>query len=262
MAFEIKRSTARSRFAATLFAATCGLALTVSAHAEDQPPPQCVRNAEAAVNLDLVRAADNDKTRAVAASALIREWRTSLPSVMRELAKNSGPADRWQSDQSSYFLSVTDILRTTLSTNADAISLFRTCDSASIIRPLVWAARGQNQGLRLNGTLILGNIADNTTICIVLHHLRDSSLSPNGRANLLGVTLAVAGYAYSENSREILKTLELIKSKADPDMAQTQKLVADIFARVNASPNKSTPMAQAQLGNNTCATYNYDGPLQ
>ncbi len=255
MALEIKRSTARYRIAAMVFAATCSLALTASAYAQDQ----CSPNAEAAANLALVRSADNDKTRAVAASSLIREWRTSLPTVMSELEKNSGPADRWPPDQSSYFLSVTDILRTTLSTNAEAISLFRACDNTSIIRPLVWAARGQNKGLRLNGTLILGNIADNTTICIVLHHLRDPALDPNGRANLLGVTFAVAGYAYSENSREILKTLDLIKSKVDPDMAQTQKLVSDIFTRVNASPNKSTPMA---LGDNTCATYKYDGPLQ
>src|SRR4051812_46787526 len=129
MAFEIKRSTARCRMVAVGLAAICSLALAASAHAQDQ----CSSNGEAAADLALVRSAENDKARAVAASSLIREWRTSLPIVMRELAKNSGPTDRWPPDQLPYFLSVTDILRTILSTSAEAISLFRTCDNASII---------------------------------------------------------------------------------------------------------------------------------
>jgi len=258
MTIAIKRRQTRYRIAAIVLAATWCLGLT-SSRAQPVAPARCSHNADAAVNLELVRAADNDKTRAVAASSLIKEWPTTLPTVMRELAKNSGPTDRWPADQSSYFLSVTDILRTVLSTNVDAISLFRMCDDVSIIKPLIWAARGQNQAMRLNATLILGNTVDNTTVCYVLHHLRDPSISANGRANLLGVTFAVAGYAYLENSREIQKTLDGLKSRIEPEMAQTQKLIADVSTRANANSNKLTPMAQAGLAG-ACASYDYSPP--
>lgn len=255
MAFDIKRSAARSGIAAIAMAITCGIALTSSAYAQGVSG-RCARDPGAETSLDLVRSADNEKARAVAASTLIKDWRTSLPTVMRELSKTSGPVDRWRPDQSSMFLSISDILRTILSADVQAITLFRNCDVPSMIKPLIWAARSDNQGLRLNATLILGNTIDNTTVCFVLHHLRDPRINSNGRANLLGVTFAVAGYAYSENVAAIEKTLELLRPKVEASMTQTQKLMADVSTRAQASPNKSTPLAQVGLAE-PCAAYPY-----
>src|SRR5882672_1505109 len=201
-----------------LLSASLLMMMTPGANAQEG---RCAPNAGATANLDLVRLADNDKTRAVAASSLISDWRGALPTVMLELTKTSGPVERWRPDQNSYFLSISDILRTTLSNNVDAITLFRRCDIPAIIRPLIWAARGPNQGIRLNATLVLGNTVDNTTVCYVLHHLQDSTISANGRANLLGVTLAVAGYAYLENVRAIEQTLEKIRPQLNADLGQT-----------------------------------------
>src|SRR5689334_4301595 len=98
----IKRRKPRYRMTAIVLAAIWCLGLT-SSRAQPVAQGRCLGNADAATNLELVRAADNDKTRAVAASSLIKEWQTSFPTVMRELAKNSGPTDRWPADQSSYF---------------------------------------------------------------------------------------------------------------------------------------------------------------
>jgi hypothetical protein len=259
MSIEVRRSTAgRAVVVLTILAFQALAAEPVRAGGM---PAQCARNATAEANLEAVRAAENDKTRVVAASSLIKDWAMSLPTVMRELSKISGSSERWQPDQSSYFLSITDILRTVLSTNVEAIKLFRSCDEPSMVKPLIWAARGQNQGMRLNATLILGNVIDNTTVCFVLHHLRDPSINQNGRANLLGVTLAVAGYAYLENIREIKKTLDLIKPGVEADAARTQKLIADIYARASASSNASTSLLQADL-EKPCAEYDYDNRLE
>src|SRR6185295_17781680 len=169
---------------------------------------QCTRNSRAETYLVSVKAQE-DKARGAAASALINDWRTALPTIMEEFRAVKGASDRWPPDQQSYLLSITDIIRTILSANAEAITLFRACDDGFIIKPIIWAARGQNPSLRLNATLILGNTVDNTTICYLLHHLRDPNISSNGRANLLGATVAVASYAYKENVLSIEKTLEL-----------------------------------------------------
>jgi hypothetical protein len=228
------------------------------AQAQDR---RCAPNAGATVNLDLVRGADNDKTRAVAASSLINDWRTAMPTVMLELSKTSGPVERWRPDQVSYFLSISDVLRTTLSNNVDAITLFRACRTPEVVRPLIWAARGPSQGIRLNATLILGNIVDNTTVCFVLHHLQDPSISANGRANLLGVTLAVAGYAYLENVNAIERTFQKIESQVGAELAQTQKLMSDVLTRTKTSQNRLIPLGREGLAD-PCAMYPYEKPLE
>jgi len=240
-------------FIATLLTICCTFGRPVSA------AEPCSPNSDVQINLGLLKTG-SDKDRAVAAGALIKDWRTSLPTVMGELKNVSGPADRWTPDQQSYILSVSDIIRTTLSNNTEAITLFRSCDDASIARPLIWAARGQNQSLRLNSTLILGNVVDNTTVCFVLHHLADPDLSANGRANLLGVTLAMASYAYQENADSIERTLGTLKPRIEPSMAQTQKLISDISVRTKASQNRTKSLAQANLGE-PCAHYEYDRSL-
>ena len=105
-----------------------------------------------------------------------------------------------------------------------------------------------------------GNIVDNTSVCFVLHHLRDPNLSVNGRANLLGVTYAVASYAYSDNVKAIDDTLDVLRPKIDQNATQTLKLVNDIASRVNASTNKSTTLEQADL-KEPCTGYDYNAPL-
>jgi hypothetical protein len=258
MATDITNSVARPLVAVALFITAC-CAMPPSAKAQDGPPAECTGDESASNSLQLVRFGDS-KTRAVAASSLISQWRKSLPTVMRELSRSKGPTERWQNDEASYFLSVTDILRTILSDNVEAITLFRSCSDPSIIRPLIWGARSDIPGIRLNPTLVLGNVVDNRSVCMVLHHLRDPKINEHGRANLLGVTLAVAGYAYAENVREILQTLTIITPRVEPNLTQTLKLMADISARAKTSSNgsESLPSKLAQ----PCATYNYDAERQ
>jgi hypothetical protein len=260
MRFPLARPAMASLVTAIILAAI-GLAPTRPALAEAVRPSKCEPNSGVAANLELLRGADSDKTRAVAASALVNDWPNSLPTVMRELTKFSGPADGWAPNQQSYFLSITDVLRTVLSTNVDAITLFRVCHDTATIKPLISAARADTQPLRLNATLILGNIVDNTSVCFVLHQLRDPKINVNGRANLLGVTYAVASYAYSDNVKAINDTLDVLRPRIEANATQTLKLISDITSRVNASSNKSATLADAGL-KEPCTGYDYNAKLE
>src|SRR5882672_6471454 len=71
-----------------LLSASLLMMMTPGANAQEG---RCAPNAGATANLDLVRLADNDKTRAVAASSLISDWRGALPT---ECLNSRRPAAR------------------------------------------------------------------------------------------------------------------------------------------------------------------------
>src|SRR5262249_9087360 len=142
---------------------------------------------------------------------------------------------------------VTDIVKTILANHNQAIVLFRRCDSVRVIKPLIWAARGNDQALRINATSILANVLDNTTVCFALHHLRDPNISASGRINLLGASAAVAGYAYKENVIAMTSVLEFLAKNSGKDVSQTMKLANELQGRIQRSANRDTPIP-ASLG--------------
>jgi hypothetical protein len=249
--------TAEKAKACLVAAATLALATTLLSHTSSAQQDGCGASQVAQSNLRLLRAAE-DKGRIIAANSLTNQWATTLPTVMLELRGFAGAAASWSNEQQVYFLSLTDVLRSMLANNVRAIAQFRACDDPAIIRPLVWAARGQNQSIRVNATLILGNVVDNTTVCFVLHHLLDPSISLNGRANLLGVVVAMASYAYKENVAAIERMLTAIEQKIaneTGDLSQTKRLVADLRARVSTSPNSGSSLPPDLR--TPCADYDY-----
>jgi hypothetical protein len=113
------------------------------------------------------------------------------------------------------------------------------------VKVLAWAARSDDAGLRLNAANILANVVDNTTICFIVHHLRDSSISRPGRANLLGVTRAMASYAYKDNVEAIAAVLGRIGAalnSSSGDLTQTRSIMVDITDRLQRSANKNAPI--------------------
>jgi hypothetical protein len=256
MAVTLARVAMRRLAAAAAFANLLALALPASSAAQSN----CATSTGAQGLLKMVKGAD-DKSRIIGAGSLVAEWETSLPTIMLELRNFPGPSTNWSAEQQTYLLSVTDILRS-ITSNTKAIARFRECDEASMIKPLVWGARGQNPGIRVNATLVLGNVVDNTSVCYVLRHLRDPTISVNGRANLLGVTIAMASYAYKENVAAIEQTLRLIESqtaKEQGDLTPTKKLIAELRSRTNRSPNKDDDLPPAL--SEPCGKYKYDGPI-
>jgi hypothetical protein len=223
--------------------------------------PDCA--AKPAVDLDLVALkSGGDKTRIATATKLVNQWSRTLPTIMVALTSFPPSTTSRPNVQQDYFLSIVDVLRSILTENTEAIRVFRSCRNDAMIKSLVSAARGEHPGIRVNATLILGNVIDNTTVCFVLHQLRDPSISVPGRANLLGITVAMASYAYKENAQAIEETLRSLAPTIESekgDLAQTKNLIADLRARVSGSSNRDTRLPQELR--KYCAAYDYDQAL-
>ncbi|CDX15783.1 exported hypothetical protein [Mesorhizobium sp. ORS 3324] len=89
----------------------------------------------------------------------------------------------------------------------DDIQAFRCQDDLATIRKIIAFARIDERVTRINASLLLANVVDNTTLCGVLEELFDHSLNDNARYNLWQVVLVVARYARVENQKWIKATV-------------------------------------------------------
>ncbi|WP_456765958.1 hypothetical protein [Bradyrhizobium sp. USDA 3650] len=126
------------------------------------------------------------------------------------------------------------------------ISLFRDNDNIAVVSVLTYAARSDIYDARLNSVLILGNIIDNTTVCVPIAHLNDPELDStdygkNGRANLLGIVSVVAPWAYFENYDAIEQTRALLSAKVgeNPDYKTTRTILDNIDKRLRSQTNQT-----------------------
>jgi hypothetical protein len=183
------------------------------------------------------------------AMTFIQNWSSSLPDLMIEIG-NIKPAHLTAPVEKQWAEFLFDVVKTMLGSNDQAIRLFRLCPTKEgAIKVLAWTARGDNTSLRINGANILANTVDNTTVCFVLHHLRDPTISTPGRANLLGVTRAMASYAYKEIVADIKATIEKVNAnianRPAAELTQTRKLIDDILDRVAKSSNRDADLPSA-----------------
>jgi hypothetical protein len=204
--------------------------------------------------------ASDEPTHLAAAAALGQIGKDALPALMAAVPENmrvhNAESNAWPAV--NFGIVLTDVIRAILSGDRQSILRFRECTTDAIIKPLTWAARSDNQRLRVNAANILANIIDNTTVCFVLHHLRDPTISTSGRANLLGVTNSMASYAYKENVASITKTIEIVSAQigSSPGFEQSQSIIKDIKVRMARSEKKNTSLEVASL-KQYCGDYNF-----
>jgi hypothetical protein len=260
-------SSSALRTAARILAAWCWLVtMFAPAHAQSSDAVRCSFESrqDVASALRSLHGSD-DASRLAAAAALGQIGRAALPALMAAIPENmrhNAGANAWPPAQRDFAIVLTDVIRAILSGDSQAILRFRDCTTDAIIKPLAWAARGDNDRLRVNAANILANIIDNTTVCFVLHHLRDSTISTPGRANLLGVTNSMASYAYKENVASIDATIKKVNEQigSNPGFDQSRAIMKDISARLAQSQNKDTSLEAAQL-KKYCFDYKFDDPL-
>lgn len=103
------------------------------------------------------------------------------------------------------------------------IATLRAHDSDKALFNLAYGARNKSPDTRLVSTVVLSNIVDNTSVCIVLDHLYDNDgieLGKDelnriyGRANLIYALRAVAAWAYGENAENIARYLHWLEDEA------------------------------------------------
>jgi hypothetical protein len=206
----------------------------------------------------------------VVSDSLLTDWNTALPcliKILRGLKGEVGPQPMTPQTRSK-MLSLTGAFRSIILKFSDPndpkkvaemdafIKRFRDLDDIDVISVLSWGARSDSPDLRSNSLLILGNVIDNTTVCVPLAHLNDPNLmkSPsgvNGRANLLSLLSVVAPWAYRENSENIARTRASIAAQVDsndPNLKGTVARLENIAIRLGnntETSNRSAPMPEA-----------------
>lgn len=153
------------------------------------------------------------------------------------------------------FIQATGALRTVLANRGiRAIREFRDTDNLDTISALAAGARGTNANARINAALILSDVIDNTSLCVVLDHLYDPTLAEtrwgrSGRLNLLGIAAVVAPWAFKENF-ENLTRLQAYVTKAldnENDTHETRRVLKNLADRLGyqdkaPDANKVTPL--------------------
>jgi hypothetical protein len=227
----------------------------------------------------------NEKTAGVVPSSLLsgEDAESCLLDVVRALSKKIDSVDSLDSNRevrltlSSAAIAFRRIFSAASPESGDKerlrqlIGRLRGFDDIETTSALSFAARSSDRDLRLNAVLILGNIIDNTTVCVPLAHLNDSTLlmsesGINGRANLLGIVSVVAPWAYEENYKSIVATVDWMRDPSnsiDGSFTDTLKIIENIELRLKAqdkgtgTANKNTSLAKANFADalTNCRTY-------
>ncbi|MBX3575317.1 MAG: hypothetical protein KF694_23465 [Mesorhizobium sp.] len=142
--------------------------------------------------------------------------------------------------QGHWLLRITGAIRSILTTRGtSAIREFRAADDLATTSVLAFAARSAEAGLRVNATLVLADVIDDSTVCVPIDHLYDPSLAAteggtSGRINLIGVISVVAPWAYRPTYQNIERLLERLNADVKgKDLAQTKEVIANLQARLD-----------------------------
>lgn len=119
------------------------------------------------------------------------------------------------------------------------IQQVREVDTLDVVSLLSFGARSNDRTTRLNSTLVLSNIVDNSTVCVVMDHLTDPDLTKstegkNGRANLLAVVSVVAPWAMKSNYQNMQKLISYVAEDINgkDDVADTTRILASFEERL------------------------------
>jgi hypothetical protein len=212
--------------------------------------------------IDIAKSPEKEAQARVDAMALLTErWKDSLPILIQNIdayyRADSDPA----AEDVAGLLPLTDLAVTIVLNKDGAIEDFRQSDTDKTIKLLAWATRGpqtieQNRNLRFNAAYILASVVDNSNLCIILDHLRDPELGPNGLVNLLQVAMGTARSAYKENAEATLATVDILRPRvAEGGPGKIAVLVESLGASAMLSPNAETPLPfDAQY----CRGYDYE----
>lgn len=128
--------------------------------------------------------------------------------------------------QKAYHL-IPDLLDARFATAEMAgIDVFRRLDDPHTIHVLAEVAKSDDRDLRINASLILVNVVDNTTLCAVIDGLFDDGINDNARFNLLQIVSAVSDRALVENRRWIAAILKHTWELVGKDPERYQKSIA------------------------------------
>jgi hypothetical protein len=144
------------------------------------------------------------------------------------------------------------------------INVLRSNNSIDAVSVLTYGLRGPDHSSRLNALVILGNIIDNTTVCVPIDHLydpvlvnSDDDLAWKWRANLLGVVAVPAPWANKENYNAISRVRQywLRNIAEDPRFQSLSDVLENIGRRLATPSNPNRRETLKQAGLTSCLDY-------
>ncbi|WP_192360363.1 hypothetical protein [Mesorhizobium mediterraneum] len=131
---------------------------------------------------------------------------------------------------------------------------FRCADNLDTIISLIELANINERTIRVNASLLLANVVDNTTLCAVLDQLFDREMNDNTRYNLWQIVLVVARYARVENKKWIRGTIQGNRGFLTDTLVyeKTLKKMQDVEAALNANTRSESLLPQYAVEMDAC----------
>ena len=123
------------------------------------------------------------------------------------------------------------------------MEVFRENDDCDLVGKLVKLSLSDDKTTRGLATIILANVADNTTLPLITNALKEGPISINSLTNLLGVVRIKADYALADNRELIGAAIRSVRERAKPERdSDIQKLTEEIESelRKSTSPDKAS----------------------
>lgn len=130
-----------------------------------------------------------------------------------------------------------------------SIDRIRKADSvAAVIGSSLILGNTDDPIARKAASLVIINLVDNTTICLVTDHLRrNNGLNASFQLNLLQAIRLVGSYAYRENVTDVVGTIDDVERRLPTDADQGRRLVASIRETLAKNTENGTSAIPAAL---------------
>ena len=182
----------------------------------------------------------SNDTRVSAANRLKEVWPDSVPLLLRNIDAYYKRVDGspYSEDAIGKLIPLTQLLADVVANSDGSVQTFRDKESQATIDLLAAAAGDGERELRFNSSYILAKVVDDDNLCIILHRLRDPSLSYNGQVNLLQIAVTGTSNASRENVEAAKKTAELLIRGTEIETATLVYLLQQIASarEVDATP--------------------------
>jgi hypothetical protein len=138
----------------------------------------------------------------------------TILNLIRRINEYAVPSKTTQPSDQKDLLRLLDEGRLLISTAAN-IRAFRLNDNQGTVSKLVQISELDDRSIRISASLILANVVDNTTLCVVLDRLlQPTEISDDLRFNLVQVVrVASRNTTYAENYKWTTATVEHIRSQ-------------------------------------------------
>lgn len=151
------------------------------------------------------------------AQSIAQEYRgddATVVNFIRRINEYALPGRPIQPQEQKDLLRLLDEGRLLISSTS-SIRTFRLNDNQSTINKLVKISEVEDRSIRISASLILANVVDNTTMCVVLDRLlQPSEINDDLRFNLLQIIrVASRNTTYLENAKWIAATIEFVRKQ-------------------------------------------------